>query len=113
MKGEAYFEVSRDTTRHFTVRTADMDIEVYGTSFDVDAYEDNREVSATLTSGKIKARCQGREYDLVPGQQVRYDPATGKTKVEVYRSIYLLERWLLLFRGCPFGRYYEDAFPLV
>ena len=82
LKGEAYFEVSRDTTRHFTVRTAGMDIEVYGTSFDVDAYEDNREVSATLTSGKIKARCQGREYDLVPGQQVRYDPATGKTKVE-------------------------------
>lgn len=89
LKGEAYFEVSRDTSRRFCVRTANMDIEVYGTSFDVDAYEDNREVSATLASGKIKARCQDQEYDLIPGQQVRFDPATGEARVkEVCTEVY-------------------------
>lgn len=82
LKGEAYFEVSRDTSRRFIVRTTGMNIMVYGTSFDVNAYEDNREVSATLTSGKIKAVCREREYDLLPGQQVRYNATTGETKVE-------------------------------
>ena len=60
----------------------EKDIMVYGTSFDVNAYEDNREVSAPLTSGKIKAVCREREYDLLPGQQVRYNATTGETKVE-------------------------------
>lgn len=86
LKGEAYFEVSSDTSRRFIVRTTELDVLVYGTSFDVNAYEGNREVVATLTSGKIKALCRDQEYELVPGQQLRYDLTTGNTEVEEVRT---------------------------
>ena len=80
--GEAYFEVAPDTTRSFIVRTEGLDIRVLGTSFNVNAYPGAEQVSATLASGRIKASCNGQEYNLECGQQIRRDLKTGKTDIE-------------------------------
>lgn len=82
LKGEAYFEVQRDTTRHFWVKTAGMDIRVLGTAFNVNAYPDANVTAATLTSGKIRAICAGKEYELLPGKQLRHDRTNGKIDIE-------------------------------
>lgn len=49
--GEAYFEVSKDTSRPFTVRTAVGSARAVGTRFDV--YLDDHQLSVTTQEGKV------------------------------------------------------------
>lgn len=53
--GEAYFKVAKDGRTRFGVETRDMRIEVTGTEFDIDAYDDaSRSVKTTLVEGSIE-----------------------------------------------------------
>ena len=76
LSGEAYLEVSRDTSRPFIVRTDDMDVRVLGTVFNVNAYPDGSYVRTTLVEGKVEASCGGERIVMKPGTQVAYDKAT-------------------------------------
>ena len=53
LSGEAFFEVSRDTSRPFLVDAGPAQIEVLGTSFNVNAYPDNEEVEVTVSTGLV------------------------------------------------------------
>ena len=76
LSGEAYLEVSRDTSRPFIVRTDDMDVRVLGTVFNVNAYPDGSYVRTTLVEGKVEASCGDERIVMKPGTQVAYDKAT-------------------------------------
>ena len=76
LSGEAYLEVSRDTSRPFIVRTDDMDVRVLGTVFNVNAYPDGSYVRTTLVEGKVETSCGGEWIVMKPGTQVAYDKAT-------------------------------------
>lgn len=76
LSGEAYLEVSRDTSRPFIVRTDDMDVRVLGTVFNVNAYPDGSYVRTTLVEGKVETSCGGERIVMKPGTQVAYDKAT-------------------------------------
>lgn len=76
LSGEAYLEVSRDTSRPFIVRTDDMDVQVLGTVFNVNAYPDGSYVRTTLVEGKVETSCGGERIVMKPGTQVAYDKAT-------------------------------------
>lgn len=52
--GEAFFEVTRDENRPFIVHTNDAEIRVLGTSFNVKAYEQNKDVQVIVETGKVK-----------------------------------------------------------
>ncbi len=55
LDGEAYFKVTKSEGRKFTVTTADMQVEVLGTEFDVDSYDiEGRTSAVTLVSGKVR-----------------------------------------------------------
>ncbi|MEY3576493.1 MAG: hypothetical protein RL394_75, partial [Bacteroidota bacterium] len=47
------------------------EIEVFGTSFNINAYEDEKMVKATLIEGKIGLSVDGMQQNLVAGQQAR------------------------------------------
>ena len=70
LKGEAYFEVARDTASPFFARTDHMELQVLGTSFDISAYPDDGEVVTTLLTGSQSVyvvengETQIREADL-------------------------------------------------
>ena len=53
LNGEAYFEISKDKKHPFIVQTETMDIQVLGTHFNVDAYQNNPDVKTTLLSGSV------------------------------------------------------------
>jgi ferric-dicitrate binding protein FerR (iron transport regulator) len=55
LTGEAYFEVKKDV-KPFVVKTADIQIEALGTSFNVNAYPNNNVVNATLVEGNINVQ---------------------------------------------------------
>ena len=80
LSGEAYFEVSKDPARRFVVHTPqESAIEVYGTSFNVEAYADDPYITTTLTEGKVGFRYRHgtdtRRADLAPGEKLVYDVA--------------------------------------
>lgn len=65
--GEAYFEVSEDKHRPFKINANGTEIEVLGTSFNVNAY--SKEVRTQLKEGSIKIRKEKLQNILLPGQE--------------------------------------------
>ncbi|MEI6139441.1 MAG: FecR domain-containing protein [Mariniphaga sp.] len=51
--GEAFFEVTSDSSKPFNVKTGDINVKVLGTSFDLQAYPLSGEISTTLVHGKV------------------------------------------------------------
>lgn len=66
LSGEAYFEVAKDKTKPFLVKSKGQEVEVLGTHFDVNAYPDEQSVKTTLIEGSVKLNGQ---LTLKPGQQ--------------------------------------------
>jgi ferric-dicitrate binding protein FerR (iron transport regulator) len=53
LPGEAYFEVRHDAAHPFKVQTPKQTIEDIGTSFDVNAYNDEPATKTTLIQGSV------------------------------------------------------------
>jgi transmembrane sensor len=54
LSGEAYFDVAHDETRPFIVQTKRYNVEVLGTSFNLDANSDSNRFSLALITGKVR-----------------------------------------------------------
>ncbi len=52
--GEAYFEVAHDKTKPFYVGKDKMEVEVLGTHFNVNAYDDEPDMKITLLEGSVR-----------------------------------------------------------
>ncbi|MCK3683460.1 FecR domain-containing protein [Maribellus sp. YY47] len=79
--GEAYFEVTKNAGKPFVVNTKEMKVEVLGTSFNVNAYEDSKNTVTTLVEGKVKlSNTQDDEnvQILNPNEQAVMDNLSGK-----------------------------------
>ena len=62
--GEAYFEVAKNLTKPFTVKTYKDEITVLGTSFNVNSYQDESIVKTSLLEGAVRIG----DKVLKPGQ---------------------------------------------
>ena len=83
LSGEAIFEVTHNAEIPFVVNTADLAIQVHGTTFNVDAYPESRNTAATLCEGSISATLKesGESILMVPDERLSYDRETGKTTI--------------------------------
>ncbi|HEU4606657.1 MAG TPA: FecR domain-containing protein, partial [Chitinophagaceae bacterium] len=83
VSGEAYFEVAKDASRPFrvTVQSAlgNSEVEVLGTHFNINAYDDEELVKTTLLEGSIKLSKNEATQLLKPGQQAAYDAQSALT----------------------------------
>lgn len=81
LTGEAYFEVAADPSRPFTVNIGGgQAIQVLGTNFNINAYDDESAIRATLLEGSIRLS-KGREQVLLrPGQQA----VSGRTETSIH-----------------------------
>ena len=91
LKGEAYFEIQKKEQQPFIVHTEKTNIEVLGTSFNVNAYPEQETISTTLEEGKIKVTCNGESHEILPGMQLVFDKSLQKTSIrqvdtELYTS---------------------------
>ncbi|MFA8435078.1 MAG: FecR domain-containing protein [Marinifilaceae bacterium] len=80
LKGEAYFEVSKDAKHPFVVNVAETKVEVLGTSFNVKAYDEETEIVTTLVEGSVKVKTSGENAGsllLKPGQQAVVNEENG------------------------------------
>lgn len=71
LTGEAYFEVAKDKKRPFRVSVNDMQVNVLGTHFNVNAYSDEDVVNTTLLEGSVLLTEKNRKVLLRPGQQAQ------------------------------------------
>ena len=94
LKGEAYFEVAKDVEHPFIVVTDDVQVRVYGTSFNVNTLGADG-VRTVLVEGKVGIRGQDldREYVLKPNELAFYDWNSRDMKIEtVDPDLYTLWR---------------------
>lgn len=54
LTGEAYFDIRHDAARPFIVHTGNVSTTVLGTAFNIRAYPGQKEVTVTVTRGKVK-----------------------------------------------------------
>ncbi|SJN47002.1 FecR family protein [Sphingobacterium sp. JB170] len=71
LKGEGYFEVAPDADRPFKVITDNQVVEVLGTHFNINSYNDEPSTKTTLLEGSVKIleKKTKRTAVLKPGQQ--------------------------------------------
>jgi hypothetical protein len=70
--GEVYFEVAKNTHMPFRVRVNDRaDIEVLGTHFNVNAYENESSIHTTLLEGSVSIKTAKQQTVIKPGQQAQ------------------------------------------
>lgn len=76
--GEAYFEVAHSDGHPFIVNANGMEVQVVGTHFDVNSYENEAEMRTTLLEGKVRVTKGSSLTVLAPGQQAQLNKQTEK-----------------------------------
>lgn len=84
--GEAYFEITKDPSKPFHVTSAGQTVEVLGTHFDINAYDDEPVIKTTLLEGSVKLNSGSKNVILKPGQQATLAPS-GLTPIRVMSNI--------------------------
>lgn len=78
LNGEGYFEISRNASMPFHVIVNDMKVEVLGTHFNINSYEDEESIKTTLLEGSVRVYRLDRNEVLKPGEQVVFDVSTNR-----------------------------------
>lgn len=111
LDGEAYFDVTHNEEQPFRVRTHQMDIEVLGTEFNVEAYADRGLFETSLIRGCVKVCSSSnpeQHVTLAPNQKTRMQD--GQFVVEDIED-YDVYRWregLYCFHEKPLADIMKD-----
>ncbi|MBV5316092.1 MAG: DUF4974 domain-containing protein [Prolixibacteraceae bacterium] len=86
LNGEAWFQVAKMERKPFLVHTSFYDVQVTGTSFNVKAYPEDKEVTTTLEEGKVFVKSSDNlrlttEPELKPGEQLVYSKESKKISI--------------------------------
>ena len=81
LKGEAFFDVAKDRNKKFIVNTGRCEVEVLGTQFNVEAYDDRESVKTTLVEGSVDVQAGGEKVRLIPHEQLQYHKNTAEMEV--------------------------------
>lgn len=85
LEGEAYFEVAKNADMPFRVTMRDAtEVEVLGTSFNINAYRNEAAIRTTLLTGAVRLNAFNQSQTLKPGQQAVIKPS--KEQLEVVQS---------------------------
>ncbi|SEW01619.1 FecR domain-containing protein [Chitinophaga arvensicola] len=94
VSGEVYMEVAQNSKQPFVVKTGSTEIQVLGTSFNINAYPNEEVQRTTLISGAVKVVATARDENagnsdqyresviLQPGKQAFYNPAKQQMEVQ-------------------------------
>ncbi|WP_255486825.1 FecR family protein [Mucilaginibacter sp. SP1R1] len=69
LSGEAYFEVAKNKAKPFIVQANGTQIQVLGTHFNINAYNDDNNITTTLLEGSVRMTSGASVVMLIPGQQ--------------------------------------------
>lgn len=78
LTGDAFFDVAREEKMPFKIQAANVEVEVLGTSFYVDARAKEDAIQVMVESGKVAVRTNESEQILNPNEQAIYSKVTQK-----------------------------------
>ena len=82
LTGEAFFSVTKNQLKPFVVETKNLTVKVLGTKFNLKAYPDEHQTTATLQEGKIEVQtAKNQKQQMVPNEQLVYNSETSILKV--------------------------------
>lgn len=83
INGEAYLEVAHNRSMPFRVQTKGQLVEVLGTHFNINSYDDEPLIRTTLLEGSVKVQSGSSKVLLKPGEQSQLDKAKSGSKISV------------------------------
>ena len=81
--GEAYFEIAKDKSKPFHVKTSGIEVEVLGTHFNINAYGDAGSIKTTLLEGSVKVKNNQSAVMIQPGEQAVASSAPTSPRIQV------------------------------
>ncbi|QXU42859.1 FecR family protein [Pedobacter sp. D749] len=70
LTGEAYFEIAKDKTHPFIVKTNLQEVQVLGTHFNINSYADHQKTLTTLLEGSVQVSNHAEQGKIIkPGEQ--------------------------------------------
>lgn len=108
LEGEAFFDVVTDRLHPFQIHTGSVTTRVLGTSFNVQAFSPNEEISVSVVSGKVKVSLEHAAHEqsvyLLPGEQAVYAKADTviSTKRFEYQEVLAWKHGTLYFKNAAF-----------
>ena len=105
IEGEAFFEVKKDKSKMFRVNTGAINVEVYGTAFNIKNYKEEKKLEVTVESGTVGVVMAGTQLaKLTKGNQGIIHE--GNNEVQLFNAnVDIVTAWKnneLIFDGTPF-----------
>jgi transmembrane sensor len=85
LTGEAYFEIAKNREKPFYVNVNGMQVQVLGTHFNINAYDDEDAIKTSLLEGSVKVVSGEVSGMLEPGQQAALIKTGKEDKAGAYR----------------------------
>ena len=104
LDGEGYFKIEKDKVP-FVVKNIGADVKVYGTEFNVKAYQGAKNTKVVLVSGQVALLSNGNERIMNPGEIASFDLKSGD--IDISRGYIDQEicwrEGKFIFRDVPLG----------
>jgi ferric-dicitrate binding protein FerR (iron transport regulator) len=118
LKGEAFFDVFKDSRRPFIVHTGEVNLKVSGTRFNVSSYETEKDIEVVLEEGSLIFNPVGDDtaYLMKPNDLVTYNRSSKEFRTDIVQPQKYLswKEGKLVFRNDPLdvicrrlGRWYN------
>ncbi|BAV06899.1 FecR family protein [Filimonas lacunae] len=82
LTGEAYFEIAPNSAMPFRVKVGDMQVNVLGTQFNINAYEEEAAIHTTLLQGSVQVKAGAAQQLLKPAQRASLQRSNGSLQVQ-------------------------------
>lgn len=73
VKGEIFIDVAKQNNKPFIIRTPNSQITVYGTSFNVSSYPDEKNESIVLVNGSVEIKSEDNSIMLKPSEMAEIE----------------------------------------
>lgn len=106
LKGEGYFDVVKNKSCPMVVSTENVDLKVYGTQFNVNAFAQDKTISVTLVEGSVSMTTPQKknEFFIKPGETVTYNKDSKKMSID-HDDTFTYTAWkdgILVFKNTSF-----------
>lgn len=81
IEGEAFFNVAHDKTKPFRVKAGQLTTTVLGTTFNVEAYDNEPEVRILLVTGRVRISTGQTHKTMHPGELLNYTRSSNRMDV--------------------------------
>lgn len=121
LEGEAYFIVAKNKRRPFIVNLNGPAIHVLGTSFNVQNYPEDRDITICLEEGHINLSLPSeKKYPVSPGEKLVYNKDNKECTISRMNDMQSISMWknnVIVFKDIPLAevvkilnRWYDVSF---